>query len=340
MCGTNGLFVGCPALAFCPFAQAPEAVECSETEYASPFRQWEGRAAVRTAPRRTLADGFTAVESFPAALVPTLNHPVTADLNETARGYLIAQQLYRYLDFTARLEHLVVNRTVMGIAHGQISVEVPQEMRFDAFRIYVDEGYHALAARDLADQVSAATGIEPNLPQTPAFILALHEVMSDYPEHEALIELLFVIVSETLITGNLAKVASSDEIAPAVASSVRDHASDEGRHHSYFRQFLRILWGQLGPVERRVATQVYARLVVGFTTPERGVTMADLVSVGVDHGDARDAIQEMFDEARVRDAALLGAARSLDYFADLQARDPAQELIDRAQLASTERVPT
>ncbi|SKA94088.1 P-aminobenzoate N-oxygenase AurF [Agreia bicolorata] len=337
MCGTNGLFVGCPALSFCPLAKVDDS-DCAEADgYKSPFRQWDERAAVRTSPRRLLSDGFSTLASFPEALVPALNHAVSDGIDETDRGYLKAQQLYRYLDFTTRLEHLVVNKTALGIAHGTIRIDVPDQMRFDAYYIYVDEAYHALFSEDLARQVRSASGIIPNIAATPEFMVVLDGVMAHHPGYENLIELLFVAVSETLITGNLVEVARSGEVDDGIADSVRDHATDEGRHHSYFRQFLRILWGQLSPAERRVAVDVYPKLVVGFTMPERTSTVLDLIAIGVSRTDAEDAVDELFSETAVREAALRGAGRSLDYFADLQTQDLRDVIEDQTETVFKER---
>lgn len=335
MCGTNGLFVGCPALAFCPLASGHKgsdlpSASASKAKYRSPFKSWERGSSVRSAPRRQVADSLKATETFPVELVPTLNHSVTEDVGEVGRGILATQQLYRYLDFTTKLEHMVVNRTALGIAHNKVGIIMPDEMRFDAFRIYVDEGYHALVARDILEQVSTVTKITPNIPAKPAFMQELESLVEDYPGYSTLIELMFVVVSETLITGNLSQVASSSTTDSEITSTVRDHASDEGRHHAYFRHFLRILWHQLSTREREICTKVYTRLIIGFSTPEKNATVQDLVFVGVSQDAAQAAVEDIFSPAAVTENALRGAEKNMQYFNELQSIDLVETITERA----------
>ncbi|WP_345942367.1 diiron oxygenase [Streptomyces sp. SID2888] len=161
---------------------------------------------------------------------------------------VLVQHLYRYLDFTARLEYIVVNRTVLGIAHGSIDVELPEEMRFDAYKIYCDEAYHTLFSVDLSRQVQQRTGIVPRPLDEPYFLVRLRQILEELPdEHRALAEMLFVIVSETLISSTLAEIPERPDVVAAVRGTTRDHALDEGRPHAYFAAFLRYLWGQLSP---------------------------------------------------------------------------------------------
>jgi hypothetical protein len=158
MCGVVGLFVGCSALTVCPMTMfaadrgADRDTE-AELEYRSPFGNWFDRATVRKAPRRLLEPEDAGRYPFSPDLVPLAAHPLVRALPPRAFERVLIQHLYRYLDFTAKLEHLVVNRTVLGIAHDTIGVELPEAMRFDAYKIYCDEAFHALFSADLARQV-------------------------------------------------------------------------------------------------------------------------------------------------------------------------------------------
>ncbi len=326
------MFVGCPALAGCPRRLVTEALGCEDLgrqglgrqdpgrsgmgrhsadhqgagrsgvgladadlrsrEYNSPFRSWYERSAVHDATR----------ELFSPHLVPVAAHPLVRRLDPAVYQRLLVHHLYRYLDFTARLEHLVVNQTVLGIAHGTLGVRLPDEMRFDAFKIYCDEAYHALFCADLARQVEAATGVAPALPAEPYFLRRLAELRASRPERaRPLVDLIFVVVSETLISATLAELPDDLGVAGAVREVLRDHLSDEARHHRYFALFLRELWGQLDPAGRREAALLVPALIDCFLDPDTGAVSTDLRATGLRPDDVDLVLAEVFASATVRE---------------------------------------
>ncbi|NWF29771.1 diiron oxygenase [Streptomyces sp. PKU-EA00015] len=310
MCGTVGMFVGCSALSYCPRsllaahtagppddgARIPAGEEDGSGEkYRSAFHTWYERASVRQAPRRTVAEGDTALRFFSPDLVPVAHHPLVKALPEPVFDQILVQHLYRYLDFTAKLEYLVVNRTLVGIAHGSTGVRLPQEMRFDALKMYCDEAYHALSAVDLMRQVEQRTGIRPRLPDEPFFLRRLQQILAKLPADErGLAELLFVIVSETLISASLAEIPDSDGLVPAVRESIRDHAADEGRHHAYFAAFLRHLWGQLSTAERQFAGRLVPQLMDAFLLPDLESLRAELTGYGLSKEQVEQVVGEVY----------------------------------------------
>ncbi|MFD5326767.1 diiron oxygenase [Streptomyces sp. NPDC127092] len=352
MCGTVGLFMGCSAVSLCPkqalFARrddetgtAPEGAgrdaagrdgqepdRTAEDAYVSPFRNWYERSTVRSAERRTLGPLTAGQGFFAPELVPLASHPLIAGLRderpEIYRDVLV-RHLYRYLDFTAKLEHLVVNRTVLGIAHGTIGVRLPEAMRLDAFKIYCDEAYHALFSADLAAQVRAATDVRAELPEVPYFITRLERYLEETPDDlTALTEILFVIVSETLITAQLSDMWNDRSVAPAVREAVRDHALDEGRHHAYFAVFLRHLWGQLTPDTRRRAALRVPRLIRIFTDPDIPSVESEVVGYGLSRDEARQIVSELFPAAAVTAYAKSVAQQTVRHFASVGALDDEQ----------------
>ncbi|MEU9050267.1 diiron oxygenase [Streptomyces sp. NPDC048384] len=336
MCGIVGLFTGCSALTYCPRrslapagptetgADPPEDTgEAAEVSYSSPFRGWHERAAVRRSPRRVLDDSPSgAARYFSPDLVPVARHRLVTGLRPELFDEVLVQHLYRYLDFTAKLETLVVNRTVLGIATGSVGVGLPEAMRFDAYKIYCDEAYHALFSVDLMRQVREATGIRPLLPEQPYFLRRLAEIQQSLtPELRPLAELLFVTVSETLISASLAELPVDDGVLPAVRESIRDHAADEGRHHAYFATFLRYLWAALDPADRRAAALLVPRLITAFLQPDRDAIRAELLEYGLPRDDAEQVVAEVYDEATVAAHTRATAKRTLHYFTALDVLD-------------------
>jgi hypothetical protein len=305
------MFVGCAALSYCPKSllvrgreDAPADPESGtelstphdDTEppaYRSAFQNWDTRAGVRAAPRRVVAAADAALRFFSPDLVPVARHPLVRALPGPVFDTLLVQHLYRYLDFTAKLEYLVVNRTVIGIAHGSVDVPVPESMRFDALKMYCDEAYHALAAVDLRRQVEQVTGAAARVPHEPYFLRRLQQILAELPaEQRGLAELMFVIISETLISASLAEIPDSDDLVPAVRESIRDHALDEGRHHAYFAVFLRHLWGALDPARRRLAGRLAPRLMDAFLHPDLESMRTELVG----HGMSKDLAEQVLGE--------------------------------------------
>jgi hypothetical protein len=350
MCGTIGMFVGCQALMFCPGrrpagppegglaeggapAPAPGAqTAAQEAGYPSPLGSWHERAAVRASPRRRIPVQDARLLFFSPDLVPVAAHPLVRALPEDVFRQILIQHLYRYLDFTAKLESVVVNRAALGIALGTVGVRLPAGMRLDAYKIYCDEAYHTLMCADLAEQARAVTGVSPRLPREPFFLRRLAEIQQGIPaEYRSLAELLFVIVSETLISATLAEVPDSADVVGAVRETVSDHAGDEGRHHAYFALFLKLLWGQLTPAERDQAGAWVPRLADAFLRPDIAAIGDELASYGMVPGDVETVLAEVF-PADVMDTHRSRVARhTLRYFTDLDAFGTArsqQELAD------------
>ncbi|WEH33231.1 diiron oxygenase [Streptomyces sp. AM 4-1-1] len=337
MCGIVGLFVGCSTHSHCPkklildsAAPASEEAEAGtpvvpapdNSGYNSPFRSWDTRASVRSTERRTLREGDAARPYFSPELVPLARHKYIQDLRPDLYDEVLIQHLYRYLDFTMKLEHLVVNRTALGIAQATVGVAVPEDMRFDAYKVYCDEAYHALFSMDLLRQVRQRTGIEPRLPELPYFLRRLQELQEEAgAENRHLMELVFVIVSETLISGSLMELPQDGDVVPAVREVLRDHALDEGRHHTYFAIFLKYLWGQLGPSERRTAALMVPRLIHTFLRPDTDAMRAELEGYGFAREAARQVVAEVLPETLIRESARSSAAQTIRLFSSLGALD-------------------
>ena len=315
------MFVGCQALTYCPRRMLIGDADAGRAdEYRSPFRNWHERSAVRTAPRRQLTEDDGDRFFFAPELVPVASHPLVRALPDAAFRKILVEHLYRYLDFTAKLESLVVNRTVLGIAHGTVGVEVPAEMRFDAYKIYCDEAYHTLFSADLARQVTQRTRLLPPSDHEPFFLRRLAEIQSEQAaEYRPLVELLFVVISETLISASLAEIPDSAEVVPAVRATVADHAVDEGRHHAYFAIFLRILWSQMSNGERRAAGTLVPRLVDTFLCPDLPGIRRDLMSHRMSADDVDLVIGEVYSHETLTAHRRLVARQTLNYFHDLGA---------------------
>jgi hypothetical protein len=334
VCGTVGLFIGCAALSYCPRQQLLATRTTPAEPYRSPFQRWHERATVRQAPRRMLSDGDASEHVFAPELVPVASHPLVAALPPERFELVLASHLVRYLEFTAVLETLVVNRVALGVARGTIGVPLPPEMRFDAYKIYCDEAYHALFSVDLARQVTAELDV-PGADAEPMFLRRLRELLERTdPALRNLVELLFVVVSETLISATLTDLPSDAGVRPAVRDVVRDHALDEGRHHAYFAAFLRHLWPALSPAERRAAGRLVPALIRCFLLPDADGVAADLRRAGLSAEQAEAVVTEVFSPEAIGDQIRATAAQTIRCFAEVGVLDEpgALEEFQRAAL--------
>lgn len=340
MCGTVGLFTGCAAAAFCPIAQLQEEADTigshqdeSLPEYRSAFRRWDERASVRSAPRRLLQPD-TSFSLFPEELVPIASHPLVRKLGPEILVQIQTRQMYRYLHFTAKLEYLVVNHVALGIANGDIRVPIPEQMRFDAFKIYCDEAYHAYFSVDLIRQAEQLTQIAaPKVNETPYFIQRLRSIQAQHENRLAgLIELAFTIVSETLISSTLTDVARGESVDPAVAETVRDHAQDEGRHHAYFASYLKFLWASLDPREREFVGGLFPQLIDIFLAPDRPSVAHELSSYNMPTEQIEEVLSDVFSKEtchahnRATASKLMTYLHELEIFSNAAAYDSAATL--------------
>ncbi|PZT71872.1 MULTISPECIES: diiron oxygenase [unclassified Streptomyces] len=338
MCGIVGLFVGCTSVSYCPkrLLSRPPAPEGeassgagdtssgaadSADAYRSPFRSWDKRAAVRSAPRRELPAETDGLYFFSPDLVPLARHELVHGLRPELYEQVLVQHLYRYLDFTAKLEQVVVNRTALGIAQGTVGLRLHPDMRFDAYRVYCDEAYHALFSADLMRQAERRTGIAPRLPREPYFLTRLAEIQQNGTEPAALAELVFVIVSETLISGTLGEVPDDPRVVSTVRDVVQDHAADEGRHHTYFALFLKELWAQSDRAARRDVALLVPRMIDAFLRPDLPALRAELAGYGIGRDATEQILAEVFPEDLVRAASRNSARQTVRYLAQLGALD-------------------
>ncbi|WP_035305440.1 diiron oxygenase [Actinokineospora inagensis] len=233
----------------------------------APFSTWYDTSGVRSGVRRLFHDETDQGKVFyPAQHVPHLSHEVVVALPAAQRRDLAIRHLYQFLLSTTHLETRVVNPAAELIANGRSGVDLTGRHRLDAFKVYCDEGYHALYSLDLADQVARETGVPIPDWDFGGFVDALAAAGArTLPEAPALVPLLQAVVFETLVTAVLNEIPNDPTVLTVVRDLTRDHARDEGHHHRFFADFFQHLWAGLdrslrGPVARALPALVRACL--------------------------------------------------------------------------------
>ncbi|MBD0421629.1 diiron oxygenase [Streptomyces sp. TRM S81-3] len=273
-------------------------------------RDWYTKAGVRKDPRRLLRDELrTGQLYFPPSLVPYTRHPRVTELPDDAREALLARHLFQYLHFTTQFETRVVNRATDLIASGRSGLHTPPETRLNAYRIYCDEGYHALYSYDVVRQVSDASGIAPLPYDFTPFLTRLDAVGTEVlPGEPVLAQLLQVVVFETLVTAILNDVPKDQRVLTVVRDTVRDHARDEGWHHAFFARFFRDLWAGLTPALRVRVARCLPGLIRSSLLPDLRPVHAALLLAGLSPARAEEVVRDCYPRDRV-EADMRSAAR-------------------------------
>jgi hypothetical protein len=293
--------------------------------YRSCFTNWDRTATVRRSPSRILGDVAAHELYFPPELAPAFAHPLVAGRGEDVQRRFLVQTLYQYLNFTSELEDLAVIPVAMDLSRNRSGLDLAVNARQDAYKIVTDEAWHAQFSHDLYQQIAEATA-EPAPPtRLPLFVERLNAVR----EHlvaglPAVGQLLFAIVSETLVSSLLAKLPHDTRLPRAVRDTVADHAVDEGRHHAYFRKVLQYLWATLSHGERRRVGPWVPVVILAFLEPDYRAVADSLASLGLSAEEIEQVIVDVYPRERVLSTAAAAARPTIRYFTELGAlHDPA-----------------
>lgn len=288
--------------------RSPEPAAAGETQLLlRAMRHWYEQAGIRVDPRRMLDVELQAGRNYwPPNLAPHVTHPLVERLGTGVRQELLVRQLYQYLQFTANYELRVINRATEMIANNRSGLPLSTEARLDAYKIYTDEGYHALYSTDMIRQVERTTGIAFREYDFDRFVRYLDDLEGQAPDLRAVVQMLVVVVFETLITGTLTQIPKDGNVVEAVRDIVTDHAEDEGRHHAFFSCFFPILWGGLSPGQRTQVGRLVPQMIVRPLEPPAAVIRASLEGAGL----GRDEVVQVLAESYPRDAVMAGVRRT------------------------------
>jgi hypothetical protein len=314
--------------------------------YRSSFGSWNERAGVRSRPARRL-DVVTGAEIFfPPEYAPWAEHPLVLARGAQARFELLVHALHQYLHFTTVLEQVAIMPVTMRISRGLpvSGVDLPVGMRTDAFRITTDEAWHAQFCHEFMLQVGHRTGAMPAAVTDPAFAGQLEQARQSFgPAHHALADLTFACVSETLISGFLVSVPRDSRLPGPVRHIIADHASDEGRHHAYFRGFLKQLWPELTGYEKALVGCHVPQFVHTFLAPDPAGADAALRHLRFGSAERAAILADVRDQwaASARGAHALAASGTVRAFAEVGALDlPAvRDAFEAADLLGALEVP-
>ncbi|CAI8910039.1 Para-aminobenzoate N-oxygenase AurF [Pseudomonas sp. IT-196MI5] len=235
-------------------------------DYQSFAEAWEGRATIRTRPRRVL-------ENDDKLIYPLSRQPLV--LSETflrecpeQRDFALVQTLYKFINDVVIFETEIVDKTARSIAKNRFAFEFPFACRYDAMTVVVDEDYHALVAMDFMQQTIALTGITPiELPDEIELSRAIPAAVALAPEHlRSAVELICVAIAENTVTGDVAAFAKDDTVKQSIKGLMADHLLDEGRHSGFWARLVRIYWHTASAGERQCIAQILPVFIAHYLT--------------------------------------------------------------------------
>ncbi|MHC8307854.1 diiron oxygenase [Pseudomonas sp. PB3P13] len=246
---------------------------------------WNTRASVRTSEHtyQLPSDLERQLETrhwFPPSFLPYLRHPAIEAAGCETTHRLSANHLVYFLDYTTRLEHRIVNRSVETIVHDELGPYIPQRMKIAALQLYTDEGYHALFSSSLAEQIADLYGMTQR-PVMPHRISRLNTFIEHTPDtHKALAWFLVGFVSETIIARELVEVCRNGLVS-SVQEMLRDHLTDEARHCRYFSEMFHYLWLTLNSSQRTFAAELLVAVIPMFFEVDERWLKESLNSAGL-----------------------------------------------------------
>lgn len=260
------------------------------------LRAWDDKSSVRSKPRKVASELESGKNLFPRSLLPMVNHEALTSLGPETINSILNLRLFLYLDFTTALEQEVVNPALVDISKGLPGLEFSPELRLDAHRIYVDEGYHALAAVDVAQQLSGMVAVPYMRVFQHEFVVGLRKIVTNLPQAESrLTGIAAATVSETLISGTLSQIPQDQSVVQVVRQAVGEHAEDERTHHAYFSRLHEALWPRLSRQQQRLLAPLYADFILSFLAPDTENLKSILEQSGVPEDTARKVVNETYE---------------------------------------------
>lgn len=235
-------------------------------DYMSFIDAWEGRATIRTRPRRM-------VENDDKLIYPLSRQPLVLSDTFTRecahlRDYALVQSLYKFINDVVIFETEIVDRTARSIAKDHFTIRFPFACRYDAMTVVVDEDYHALVAMDFMQQTIALTGIEPiPLPNEIELSRAIPAALALAPEHlRSAVELICVAIAENTVTNDVAAFAKDESVKQSVKGLMADHLLDEGRHSGFWARLVRIYWHTAPQQDRESIARIMPVFIAQYLT--------------------------------------------------------------------------
>lgn len=269
--------------------------------------RWYDTASVRIASPGTLpSDAFLHSLAFSPNLVPVASHPIVVKKGCTQE--VLVHHLYNYLQFTISLEHDAINSVLHKIATGRSCIQASRQDRLAAHRIVCDEAFHALFSAEFASELLDHMSISPTvyrLNGAPHYQSVLEKIKAEVSLEEAdLVDFLFAVTSETLITGTLVRGPRDARVAHCVREMLRHHATDEAFHHIYFANLFGKTWSCLSVQMQGQLAKLLPSFLFAFLSPDFELLARMLHEFGFSDAETTKILRESYPVERQVSSAI------------------------------------
>lgn len=265
--------------------------------YRSRLDCWDQKSSVRSKKGITGKPDLVEGSPFPKELLPLVSHSMVEDRGKEVVRRILGRKLVNYHDFTTQLELKAVVPATVDLATQRLGLLLPNDLSVDAAKIATDECFHALEAMRQRDHFAKLGGVDTHSNQNPAFLKRLEIIVSEEPgEIGGLKNMVFAMISETLITSSLTKIPSDTSLIPEVREIVREHAIDEAKHHQFFSQLMGIVWPQLDTSTKGKLGPLFAEFIDLFLAPDFVVQLQWLQEEGFTVGEAKRIMSDVIEQ--------------------------------------------
>lgn len=275
-------------------AQTLAAVGLPDPPLPDPTTRWYESATVRHSARVMLSS--TGDTLLPSNRQMLSTHPSVVAHGQDAVTYVLAQSVYASMQEIALLETKLVIECCLKIVNREIMPGASDTDRLDALTVVVDEAYHAHVAMDFIGQVQATTGIVPlPFPAHDHHLQALQDTRATLPvELQPHFELIAVFIAEHILIKDIVAARRDEKVAPAFTRLMSDHASDEGRHATFFADLTRACWAGLPEHARHAIGGILPGFLQAYTAGDesRASDRALLAGCGLRPAAVDAAIEE------------------------------------------------
>lgn len=256
-----------------------------------PMAEWDGRALVRTKrARETVASREINGCYFKRSLIKELTHPDLGPLDRDEVSALEILHLTRYMASVECIETMLVNPALLHI----VDLDLPKDVRIGAYKIYIDEGYHALMCAELRESIVTNFGLNDVPSHVP---MPLQHVFDWIKSLEAgparLARITAASINETLISANLTQ-ANDPSLVEPVRQSIHSHALDESWHHGYFLHVFPQIWQRWPAEDRAVVVGRIPWVLSTLLSTDRTAVVRNMIRIGVSPQDAQRIAAESY----------------------------------------------
>jgi hypothetical protein len=260
--------------------------------------RWNERALVRNKRPKPDVSKASPEDFFPIGRQPLMSHPLVMELSQDVHRTVLVQSSYKYMNDIAMTEMDPVIDSSMRIASDGFSFRFPPVYKSIALTVAVDEGYHALVARDYMEEVERVTGIKP-LPMPEGTDLrraaAGAKALLPYQLRDGF-DIMTVTIAENTLTREIVELLKAQPDQSPFGITVREHLADEAQHCGFFLRLLRHYWTSLSDEDRDALGAHIVPFIRAYlsTGTEEAFGRSILESIGFSREQASEILADVY----------------------------------------------